>query len=223
MQADLCQTRLGWLSDWTFGVRDKRGYNVGGVWKASLLSGEEAMRSRNVAGLMLFVMLLLLAQGSGPVRGAQPSEPGKAVGADASSLANAPWVKMELDTVEDTGQNVSVAIDPYFGGVNVGYYNATDGDLRMAHFLGPGQGDNCGPDDTWYCQTVDSQDDVGQYSSIAAAAGGVGIAYHDATSGDLKFATSSDRFQTANGCPRASQPAARTGVHGWASNQQASE
>jgi hypothetical protein len=39
---------------------------------------------------------------------------------------------------------------------------------------------------------VDSEDDVGQYSSIAAVARGVGIAYYDATSGDLKFAQAAD-------------------------------
>jgi hypothetical protein len=124
------------------------------------------MRSRNVSGLMLSVMLLLLAGGSGPVRGVQPSEPGEAIGASASSVANATWVKMELDTAEDTGHHVSVAIDPILDGVYISYYDATAQHLRMAHYHPDlGSAGNCGPDDSWYCQTVDSGSDVGKYNS----------------------------------------------------------
>lgn len=151
------------------------------------------MRGRRVSGLMLSVTLLLLAGGSGPVRRVQPNEPGEAVDASASSVANAPWVKMELDTAEDTGHHVSIAIDPILGGVYISYYDATAQHLRMAHYRPDlGLAGNCGPDDSWYCQTVDGGSDVGKYSSIAAMAGGVNISYHDATYGDLKWAESTD-------------------------------
>jgi hypothetical protein len=151
------------------------------------------MSSRNVSGLILSLMLLPLAGGSGPVLGVRPSELGEAVGASAGSVANAPWVKMELDTAQDTGHHVPVAIDPIFGGVYVSYYDATAQDLRMAHYRHDlGSAGNCGPGDSWYCQTVDSGGDVGKYSSIAAMAGGVNISYHDATNGDLKWAEVTD-------------------------------
>jgi hypothetical protein len=122
-------------------------------------------------------------------------EPTEAVDAHPISAASAPWSKFEVDTAGDTGQHVSIAIDPYpyYGGVYVSYYDATNKDLRMAHFspsLGPAG--NCGPGNSWYCQTVDSENDVGQYSSIAAVAGGVNISYHDATDGELKWAESTD-------------------------------
>ena len=151
------------------------------------------MRSRKVSGLMLSVMLLLLTGGSARVRGIQPSEPGEVVGASTRSVASATWVKMELDTAEDTGHHVSVAIDPIMGGVYVSYYDATAQHLRMAHYRHDlGSAGNCGPGDSWYCQTVDSGSDVGKYNSIAAIAGGVNISYHDATNGDLKWAESTD-------------------------------
>ncbi|MGD9148614.1 MAG: hypothetical protein PVI80_23830, partial [Anaerolineae bacterium] len=152
------------------------------------------MSGKNVSALMPSVMLLLLAAGWGPVRGARPPEPVEEVGAGTSSVTNAPWFTMEVDAVENTnrGQHVSVAIDPFYGGVYVSHYDATNGDLRMAHYMRGEPGGNCGPGDSWYCQTVDSGNDVGQYSSIAAVAGGVNIAYHDATNGDLKWAESTD-------------------------------
>jgi hypothetical protein len=151
------------------------------------------MRSQSVSKLMLSVVLLLLAGGSNPVHGVPPAELGEAVGAVASSTADAPWVKMEVDTDGDTGHHVSLAIDPVLGGVYISYYDVTNQDLRVAHYrYDLASAGNCGPGDSWYCQTVDSEGDVGQYNSIAAIAGGVNIAYHDATNGDLKWAESTD-------------------------------
>jgi hypothetical protein len=176
------------------------------------------MRSQNVSGLMLSVMLLLLTGGSARVRVVQPSEPGEAVGASASSVANASWVRMEVDTDGDTGHHVSVAIDPIFGGVYLSYYDVTNQDLRVAHYRHDlGSAGNCGPEDSWYCQTVDSVGDVGKYNSIAAIAGGVNISYHDATNGDLKWAESTDapyhhtwRIRTVD---RGILPAKKTGLY----------
>ena len=55
---------------------------------------------------------------------------------------------------------------------------------------GFGSGGNCGPNNSWLCQTVDSTYGVGKYSSIAVnpSTGGIGIAYYDATNGQLKYA-----------------------------------
>ena len=151
------------------------------------------MRSQSVSRLMLSVMLLVLAGGSSPVHGVPIAALGETAGSSASSVADAPWFKMEVDTDGDTGHHVSVAVDPIFGGVYVSYYDVINQELRMAHYRHDlGTAGNCGPDDSWYCQTVDNVGDVGKYNSIAAVAGGVNISYYEAINGDLKWAESTD-------------------------------
>jgi len=140
------------------------------------------MEVRNVFGLMLSVMLLLLAAGSGLARGPQ-----EAAGVTAGRTADSPWFKSEVDTLNDTGHYASVAFDPWLGLTAVSYYDATSKDLRVARYVG--SFGNCGPNNDWHCQTVDSGGDVGKYSSIVIRYGWVGIAYHDATNGNLKVAT----------------------------------
>jgi hypothetical protein len=145
------------------------------------------MRARNVCGLMLAV-ILLLATGSGLAQGPQSTGPSAAAGANLSSVANAPWFKFEIDTDHDAGQYASVTLDPGRGRIYISHYDATAKELRVA-YQGSGAG-NCGPDNHWWCWTLDSGADVGKYSSIAATAatGGEGIAYYDATNGALKYA-----------------------------------
>lgn len=147
------------------------------------------MKTRNLFGLILSVMLLLLAAGSGLARGPQPTEPSEAAAANASSAANAAWFNIEVDTPGNTGQYTSVAIDPSNGGTYISYYDATNQALRMAMNRGFASG-NCGPNNDWLCQTVDSGTDFGKHSSIAInpASGEIGIAYYDATNGQLKYA-----------------------------------
>jgi hypothetical protein len=96
----------------------------------------------------------------------------------------------------DVGESdISVAIDPESGRAYVSYYDDGNKDLRMAIHVG--SGGDCGPDDSWTCKMVDSEGDVGQFSSIAIYPGTpgsiadrwkLGIAYHDATYFSLKFA-----------------------------------
>ena len=146
------------------------------------------MIARNIFGLMLSVMLLLLAAGSGLAYGPQPTVSSEAVGVNADLAANFPWVNIEVDTPGSVGQYTSVAIDPSSGKTYISYYDATKEALRMA--VNVGSGGNCGPNNDWYCQYVDSLGNVGMYSSIAVnpLTGGIGIAYYDATNGKLKYA-----------------------------------
>jgi hypothetical protein len=60
----------------------------------------------------------------------------------------------------------------------------------MAMNRGFGTGGNCGPNNSWLCQTIDSTYGVGKFSSIDVnpSTGGIGIAYYDATNGKLKYA-----------------------------------
>ena len=146
------------------------------------------MIARNIFGLMLSVMLLVLAAGSGLAYGPQPTVSSEAVGVNADLAANFPWVNIEVDTPGSVGQYTSVAIDPSSGKTYISYYDATQEALRMA--VNVGSGGNCGPNNDWYCQYVDSLGNVGMYSSIAVnpLTGGIGIAYYDATNGKLKYA-----------------------------------
>ncbi len=147
------------------------------------------MKVRNIFVLILSVLVLLLAVGSGLASGPQPTGSSETVGASASSAANAPWFNIEVDTPGNTGQDTSVAIDPSNGGTYVSYYDATKKTLRMAMNRGFGVG-NCGPNNSWLCQTIDSTYGVGKYSSIAInpVSGEIGISYYDAPNGKLKFA-----------------------------------
>jgi hypothetical protein len=114
----------------------------------------------------------------------------------ASDVVAAPadaaqWTIDAVDTASDFGAYASVAIDSRYDTLYISYYDATNGDLRLASPVAPGTG-NCGPENGWWCRTVYSTDDVGQYSSIDIWQGlGVwklGISYYNATNGALEYA-----------------------------------
>ena len=111
--------------------------------------------------------------------------------AAAALPATAPWFFATVDSPNDVGQHVSVAFDPETDIPYISYYDAANGDLRMATYVGT-SGD-CGPADDWTCETVDSVGDVGQYSAIAVDPTDnlPIIAYFDATNGALKLAIGS--------------------------------
>lgn len=106
----------------------------------------------------------------------------------ANPGAAAPWFIDEVDTDGDMGLHASVAYDPSRGVTYVSYYDATNQELRLARSNGFGP-DPCGPNGKWGCHTVDRGPDVGKYSSVAVNpdTGGIGIAYYDATNGNLKY------------------------------------
>jgi len=147
------------------------------------------MKARTVYGVMVSVMLLLLTTLPGFAQPPQPPELLVLTNMSLNSVANTKWINIEVDTPGNTGQYTSVAINPANGGTYVSYYDATTMTLRMAMNRGFGTG-NCGPDNDWLCQTVDSGADFGKYSSIAVnpVNGEIGIAYYDASHGKLKFA-----------------------------------
>ena len=148
------------------------------------------MKGRNVSGLLFLVLLVLLKPGSGLASSPQPTGLLSSTSAQAELASSSPWIKIEVDTRLDTGQYTSVAFSPWDGHTFVSYYNAADKDLLFAYDIG--SGGNCGPNDSWYCHTVDSAGDVGQYNSIAVGQGRVNISYYDATNGDLKWAESTN-------------------------------
>jgi hypothetical protein len=118
----------------------------------------------------------------------QHNEDWAVISASTASPASAPWFRDTVDSPNDVGQHVSVALDSDNGTSYISYYDATYGNLRMAKYVG--SSGNCGPDNAWSCETVDSVGDVGKYSSIAVdpTDGYPIISYYDATNGALKLA-----------------------------------
>ena len=149
------------------------------------------MKRRTCIGLALSAMLVALGMTPGLTQGSQYSEDWAVISANTTSPASAPWFRSKVDSPNDVGQHVSVAIDPDNGITYISYYDATYKDLRMAKYVG--SGGNCGPNNDWSCETVDHGGDVGKYSSIAVdpTDNYPIIAYYDATNGALKLAIGS--------------------------------
>jgi hypothetical protein len=163
-------------------------------------------------GLALSAALAILVMTPGLAQESQYNKDWAVVSAGATWPASAPWFIDTVDSIRDVGRHVSVAIDRKSGMTFISYYDATNGDLRLARYVG--SGGNCGSNGAWICGTVDSDGDVGQYNSIATLPlttvpvlrgdqGDIGqyslgasnqsavmliIAYYDASNGALKYA-----------------------------------
>jgi hypothetical protein len=73
------------------------------------------------------------------------------------------------------------------------YYDAFNGNLKYAHYDGPGTGD-CAAGSNYSCMTIDSAGNVGLFTSLTAPRSSTDkprIAYYDKTNGKLKYATPS--------------------------------
>jgi len=129
------------------------------------VKGKKVMKKQLWFGLVLAAALVVMVITPGLTQGSQTHEDWTVSGANTTSPASAPWFIDTVDSSYDVGQYVSVALDPENGTSYISYYDATYKDLRMAKYVG--SGGNCGPDNAWSCETVDSVGDVGKYSSIA--------------------------------------------------------
>jgi hypothetical protein len=156
-----------------------RRYALAPVWRLGPLV---------LALVVICLALCLETSHAGNVTG---DEAGVARAAAASFPARAPYFISTIDTVNDVGEHVSIALDPASGTTYISYYDATYLDLKMAQSVV--SGGNCGPGNSWRCETVDSVGDVGKYSSIAVdpTDGYPIIAYHDTTNRALKLAIGS--------------------------------
>ncbi len=113
---------------------------------------------------------------------------------DDGFTANNPWQFEIAEAIsgEKVGQHTALAFHPANNKPYISHYNATSKDLHLTYPVD--QNGNCGTNNAWYCEVVDSAGDVGQYSSIAIYDNGsastrkTGIAYYDATSRALKTA-----------------------------------
>ncbi len=113
---------------------------------------------------------------------------------EADLPANVPWSFEAIAGITggDVGKHTSIAFNPDTGKPYISYYDETNGDLRLIY--PHDTAGNCGPNNEWYCEAVDTDDDVGQYSSIdyfhddTTGENKIGIAYYDATNDALKVA-----------------------------------
>ena len=139
-----------------------------------------------------FILILIAASlfGLGSIHMGQAAHPTEIEG--GGSPADYPWqlATLHTSTGGDFGQHNAIAFSPSTTKPYISYYNAIAKDLRLIYPVE--SNGNCGPDNGWYCETVDSQGDVGQYSSIdyfsQAGTNKIGIAYFDATNHALKAA-----------------------------------
>lgn len=96
------------------------------------------------------------------------------------------WNCEVVDSSPAVGWTPAIAVDS-FDMLYISYYDFTNGDLKLAKYLG--SGGNCGGG-AWYCEVVDSVGDVGLYSDIAIDAyGAPRISYIDLTNHRAKYAT----------------------------------
>ncbi|MBN1242168.1 MAG: choice-of-anchor D domain-containing protein [Spirochaetales bacterium] len=89
-----------------------------------------------------------------------------------------------IDSTGDVGKYASIACSADGTTIYISYYDATNGNLKLAKSTNSGS--------TWSVQTVDSTGNVGQYSSVAVNGSVVYIAYYDVTNTALKVAKSLD-------------------------------
>ena len=146
---------------------------------------------------ILIAVVILLSLVGGNLTLAQQSGNSAAPSGTISQDANFPWSTQYAQHVsfpDDVGTYASLAIHPLTDLPYISYYDATNGNLILAHFVGNGGGD-CGTNNNWHCEVLDGDngDDVGTYTSIdmigdaAAQTWRIGISYHDETHGALKF------------------------------------
>ncbi|MDD2890722.1 MAG: T9SS type A sorting domain-containing protein [bacterium] len=83
-----------------------------------------------------------------------------------------------VDSIGDVGLFTSIYVDTSYKIPYISYYDATNGDLKLAYFK----------DSVWNVQKIDTAEDVGKYNSISGYLDTVYISYYDSTNGDLKLA-----------------------------------
>ncbi len=90
------------------------------------------------------------------------------------------WAVAVIDAPGNVGLYSSLALNPVTGNPAIAYYDASNGNLKLAEFGGG----------AWALAVVDAPGNVGQYCSLAFdPAGNPQIAYYDVTNSALKYAT----------------------------------
>ncbi len=108
---------------------------------------------RRIALLLVFIILVRVLQNSSTtfVQGAASPENAPA---GTGGVGTVRWFIKTVDSANDVGRRLSVAIDPLRGTTYVSYFNNTNKDLKAAKYVGTGG--NCGANNDWQCEIVDS-------------------------------------------------------------------
>ncbi|MCX6128748.1 MAG: collagen-like protein [Proteobacteria bacterium] len=89
---------------------------------------------------------------------------------------------VNIDSPGNVGQYTSIAQDN--GALHVSSYDVTNQDLKYSTCAG-----NCNIAANWSNEVIDSNGNVGLYTSLAYVSGALHISYYDATNQDLKYAS----------------------------------
>ncbi len=149
-----------------------------------------------LGGILSFCLLAtnlgsVIAQNPGPESG--PTSPTQVQ--SSVLLGTLPWSVQTIDDAttlngNDKGAYPSIAFDPGNGIPYISYYDATAQTLLLAS--PKSSGGNCGPNNSWWCRTVENKTKIGRYSSIAIWRGtltwALGITYVNDNTGGLRFA-----------------------------------
>ena len=92
------------------------------------------------------------------------------------------WTLITVDSTDSPGQWTSLALDG--AKPRISYYEATNGNLKYASCES-----SCTSAGNWTATSVNTINDVGEYTSIALDSGKPRISYYDATNGNLRYAS----------------------------------
>ncbi len=133
--------------------------------------------------LLLAGALVALWKAASGTAEAKPATPD----AIAAFRSSAPWVIRRIDSTGSVGQYASLGLDRTTGGLYIGYYDATNTNLKMATNAASGVlGAACSPASDWVCRVLSSADhNAGTHVSVDTFPGGYGWAYRDTTLNQL--------------------------------------
>ena len=108
---------------------------------------------------------------------------------DASGGSDA-WNCTTVEATDNVGADPSIAIDSQ-NNIWISYRKTTGSDLKVANFVGSGGNcDTLGGSDAWQCDSIQTADSIGQYSSIAfTAPDNPIVSYYDNDNANLMVAT----------------------------------
>jgi len=148
------------------------------------------MKRQICIGLAISAILGVLGLTPGVAQRSQYDEDWTVISAGTTSPASAPWFIETVDSTGDIGRHASVAVDPGSGMTFISYHDRDEGGtLNLARYLG--SGGDCGPDNAWNCQLLDSFGSPGEYNAIATYPSGDGVkiivSYYNSVLGALKY------------------------------------
>lgn len=111
---------------------------------------------------------------------------------DENCTQSAQWNSLTIDSSDDVGQHTSLAIDDS-GAMHITYYDESNKDLRYAYCAS-----GCTSAPNWNTTTIDSNKEVGEYSSIQLENGSPRVAYYREKNANLRYATCESSCTNAN-------------------------